>query len=124
MVLCTVYKKQNVFVLVKTCTYTSEQCTYMFIPEMYEHHDVCTMYVILVLGMYYSIASASGILTPRHKRVYTCLTRDHVYDMYILCYHTTLSYTWYIHVHTSSFIEMYIHVHDTVLKIYKHVCTW
>ena len=42
--------------------------------------------------------------------------------MYIPCYRTTLSYTWYIHVHT--FREMYIiHLH-TVLKIYKHVCTW
>ena len=41
--------------------------------------------------------------------------------MYIPCYSTNISYTWYIHVHT--FHEMYKHVY-TFLEIYKHVCTW
>ena len=41
--------------------------------------------------------------------------------MYIPCYSTNLSYTWYIHVLT--FHEMYKHVY-TVLEICKHVCTW
>jgi hypothetical protein len=62
---------------------------------------------------------SSGILPTWHKRVHTCL--NDVYDMYVLCYSTCISYTWFRHVHT--FLEMYRHVY-TFLKMYKHVCTW
>ncbi len=35
-----VYMIQNAYIIVKTCTYMSEQCTYMFIPW-----NVHTMYI-------------------------------------------------------------------------------
>ncbi len=41
--------------------------------------------------------------------------------MYVQCYSTYASYTWFRHVHT--FMEIYRHVYTFVL-IYKHVCTW
>jgi hypothetical protein len=61
------------------------------------------------------VCNTSGILTTWHKRVQTCL--NYVYDVYILCYSTFTSYTWFRHVNT--FLEMYRHVY-TFLNMYVH----
>ena len=86
-----VYEIQNSFILVKTCTYMSERCTYMFIAEnvqtciyqvhacLYFFRNVCTCLYFLVL-------------------VHTCLNRVH--DRYVLQHSTYLSCTRFRHVYT------------------------
>ena len=68
---------------------------------------ICKRIVTYVYSAYCNMKNTSGILPTWQKRVRTCL--KHVCTTYVQCYSTSLSRTWYIHVHT--FLKMYRHLH-------------
>jgi hypothetical protein len=78
---------ESIYILVYTCTYISEQCTYMFIP-LY----VCTMYVL---------CTHMFILFQKVIYMYTHFTfpdmHMHVCTMYKQSMYHSIVYTQYIH---------------------------
>jgi hypothetical protein len=90
---------QNTYILVYICTYTSEQCTNMFIPP-----NAYAMYTWHVYTMYIHVYTFSEML----KHVYTFPEMYiHISTMYITCT------TYYSTVHTC-------HIHDSDMSVHVY----